>query len=131
MFPSRRQFLVAGVVGGLGLPRLLAAKPNAAKSCIFIYHYGGLSQLDSWDPKPHAPEELRGPYRPIPTTVPGFRVGELMPQLARRADKCAVLRSWSPPVPVPHLANRILPAGQAKPDLTAPSVGAIVSKLKP
>jgi hypothetical protein len=131
MFPSRRQLLVAGAVGGLGLPRLLAAKPTAAKSCIFIYQYGGLSQLDSWDPKPHAPEELRGPYKPIPTAVPGLRVGELMPQLACRADKYAVLRSMSHTVPIHDVANRMLLAGQSKPDLNAPSVGAIVSKLKP
>ena len=132
MFPSRRQLLLAGAVGGLRLPRLLAAKPKAAgKSCIFIYQYGGLSQLDSWDPKPNAPEELRGPYKPIPTAVPGFRVGELMPQLARRADRYAVVRSMSHTVPVHDIANRMLLAGQSKPELTAPSLGAIVSKLKP
>lgn len=132
MFPSRRQLLLAGAVGGLSLPRLLAApSPARTKSCIFIYQYGGLSQLDSWDPKPNAPEELRGPYRPIPTAVPGFRVGELMPQLARRADRYAVLRSMSHTVPIHDVANRMLLAGQSKPEMTAPSFGAIVSKLKP
>jgi hypothetical protein len=132
--PNRRQLLIAGAVGWLGLPELLragGATPRTAKSCIFIYQYGGLSQLDSWDPKPNAPEDLRGPYRPIATAVPGFRVGELMPQLARRADKYAVIRSMSHSVPIHDVANRMLLAGQSKPDLTATPVGAIVTKLKP
>src|SRR5262245_35094452 len=94
--PNRRQVLIAGAAGALALPNLLqasAGRGRTEKSCIFIYQYGGLSQLDSWDPKPNAPEDLRGPYRTIPTSVPGFRVGELMPHLARRADKYAVVRS--------------------------------------
>lgn len=132
--PTRRQLLVAGAVGTLGLPQLLrasGASPRAAKSCIFIYQYGGLSQLDSWDPKPNAPEDLRGPYKPIATSVPGFRVGELMPQLARRADKYAVIRSMSHTIPIHDVANRMLLAGQSKPELTATPVGAIITKLRP
>src|SRR5215470_17943672 len=92
---SRRQVLQAGAVAplGLALPQLLAADQAAPtrreKSCIFIFQYGGLSQLDSWDPKPHAPAERRGPYEPIATSVPGFHVSELMPQLAKLADRYA------------------------------------------
>jgi uncharacterized protein (DUF1501 family) len=132
--PSRRQLLTAGAVGWLGLPQLLRAEratPRAAKSCIFIYQYGGLSQLDSWDPKPNAPEELRGPYKPIATSVPGFQVGELMPQLAKRADKYAVIRSMSHGVPIHDVANRMLLAGQSKPEMNATPVGAMITKLKP
>jgi len=129
--PSRRQLLVTGAIGWLGLPDLLRAANPRDKSCIFIYQYGGLSQLDSWDPKPGAPEDLRGPYKPIPTTVPGFRVGELMPQLARRADKFAVIRSMSHTVPVHDVANRMLLAGQSKPEMSATPVGAMITKLKP
>jgi Protein of unknown function (DUF1501) len=130
--PSRRQLLVAGAVGWLGLPELLRATPRAAgKSCIFIYQYGGLSQLDSWDPKPSAPEDLRGPYKPISTSVPGFQVGELMPQLARRADKYAVIRSMSHRVPIHDVANRMLLAGQSKPEMNATPIGAMITKLKP
>src|SRR5262249_58185708 len=106
--PSRRQLLVAGAIGWLGLPGLLRAANRRDKSCIFIYQYGGLSQLDSWDPKPGAPEELRGPYKPIPTAVPGFRLRQFMPQLARRADKFAVIRSMSHAVPVHDVAHRML-----------------------
>jgi uncharacterized protein DUF1501 len=129
--PSRRQLLVAGAAGWLSLPGLLRASPRREKSCIFIYQYGGLSQLDSWDPKPNAPEDLRGPYKPIPTAVPGFRVGELMPQLARRADKFAVIRSMSHTQPVHDVANRMLLAGQSKPAMSATPVGAMITKLKP
>jgi len=133
--PSRRQVLVAGAAGALSLPALLKANSGTsrqAKSCIFIYQYGGLSQLDSWDPKPNAPEELRGPYKPIATTVPGFRVGELMPQLARRADKYAIIRSMTHQMPTHDIANRMLLAGQSKPpEMSATPVGAIITKLKP
>ncbi|MFO0844335.1 MAG: DUF1501 domain-containing protein [Gemmataceae bacterium] len=134
---TRRQVLQAGTVPllGLGLPGLLAneATRNSTqqRSCIFIFQYGGLSQLDSWDPKPNAPADVRGPYRPIATAVPGFRVGELMPRLARLADRYAVIRSMSHRVPIHDVANRMLLAGQSSPPANAPSFGAVVSKLRP
>jgi hypothetical protein len=118
----------------LSLTDVLAARAGAAtreQSCIFIFQYGGLSQLDSWDPKPEGPSEIRGPYRPIATSVPGFRVGELMPKLAGLAHRYAVVRSMSHTVPVHDVANRMLLAGQTKPEMNAPSFGAIVSKLRP
>lgn len=122
---------------GLTLPSLLAAreansgKAGRTKSCIFIFQYGGLSQLDSWDPKPDGPAEMRGPYRPLATTVPGFRVGELMPLLARQAHRYAVVRSLSHGVPVHDVANRMLLAGRSLPAMNAPSFGSIVSRLRP
>ena len=136
---SRRRVLQAGAIPllGLGLPRLLSAQPLASnpaaipKSCIFIFQYGGLSQLDSWDPKPHSAAEVRGPYQPIPTAVPGFQVGELMPRLATLADRYAVIRSMSHNVPVHDIANKMLLAGQSLPAADAPSFGAVVSKLRP
>lgn len=129
--PNRRQLLAAGIAGGVSLPSLLRANPVAAKSIVFIYQYGGLSQLDSWDPKPNAPAELRGPYKAIATRVPGYRVGELMPQLAARADKYAVVRSMKHSVPIHDVANRMLLAGQSKPEMSATPVGAVVTKLRP
>src|SRR5687768_11278622 len=82
---SRRQLLQIGGLSscastsfGLSLPELLAAESasgSAPKSCIFIHQNGGLSQLDSWDPKPDAPDEIRGPYKPIATATPGLQVG--------------------------------------------------------
>jgi uncharacterized protein (DUF1501 family) len=136
---TRRQVLQAGAVPllGLGLPDLLAAeearggRTARARSCIFVFQYGGLSQLDSWDPKPDGPSEVRGLYRAIPTAVPGFRVGELMPRLAGLADRYAVIRSLSHGVPVHDVANRMLLAGQSRPALNAPSLGAVLSRLRP
>lgn len=134
---SRRRLLEVGGVGALGLslPQLLradTAAPRASeKSCIFIYQYGGLSQLDSWDPKPSAPAEQRGPYKPIATKVPGLQVGELMPKLAALADKYCVIRSLSHKVPVHDVANKMLLAGNSLPPADAPSLGAIISRLKP
>jgi hypothetical protein len=90
-----------------------------------------LSQLDSWDPKPNGPAEIRGPYRPIATSVPGLQVGELMPRLARLAHRYAVIRSMSHNVPVHDVANRMLLAGQSSPAFNAPAFGAIVTKLRP
>src|SRR5947208_3350923 len=104
---TRRQLLQVGGVGmlGLGLPRLLhagaatgrsrgSARP-AEKSCIFIVQYGGASHHDSWDLKPDAPDDIRGPYRPIATNVPGIQVGELFPKLASMADRYAIIRSMT------------------------------------
>jgi uncharacterized protein (DUF1501 family) len=136
--PSRRELIHAGGLGALGLslPNLLRAEQSRAskrreKHCIFVYQYGGLSQLDSWDPKPNAPAELRGPYRPIATAVPGFQIGELMPRLARSADKFAVIRSMTHTVPVHDIANKMLLAGNRKPAADDPAFGSVVSKLRP
>lgn len=138
---SRRELVQAGSVGlvGLTLPTLLAAQNARAaagrssreKSCIFIYQYGGLSQLDSWDPKPRAPAEVRGPYQPIATATPGFQVGELMPRLARQSQRYAVIRSMSHAVPIHDVANRMLLAGRSLPPLDAPSLGSMVTRLRP
>src|SRR5262245_47503073 len=103
---DRRQLLQVGGIGllGLGLPELLQARAPLAspsgrrgpeKSCIFIVQYGGASHIDSWDLKPTAPAEVRGPYRPIATSVPGLQIGELLPRLARLADRYALIRSMT------------------------------------
>lgn len=133
---SRRRLLQAGALGTLGLtlPELLAAGTKAKsppKSCIVIYQYGGLSQLDSWDLKPDAPQEIRGPYKPIATATPGFQVGELMPRLATLSERYCVIRSMTHKVPVHDVANRMLLAGTATPEVDAPAFGSVVTKLRP
>jgi hypothetical protein len=139
---SRRQLLQIGGVGAgtslLKLDDLLAAEngspergTSGPRSCIFIFQYGGLSQLDSWDPKPLAPAEIRGPYRPIATRTPGFQVGELMPRLADLSDKYCVIRSMSHGVPVHNVANEMLLAGRRDPRIDSPSFGSMVTKLRP
>ncbi len=95
---TRRDLLQAGVAGGLG-PDLTACRLGRlredSQSCIFIHQYGGLSQLDSWDPKPGAPQEVRGPYKPIATATPGILISEIMPQLAQVSDDYAIIRSMT------------------------------------
>ncbi len=139
---SRRRLLQAGSVGALGLnlATLLQADQKSAfsgsfgsgaKSRIFIHQYGGLSQLDSWDMKPNAPHEIRGPYSPIPTATPGFQICELMPRLAQMSDRYAVIRSMTHTESIHDRANSMLLAGKAKPLSDDPSFGAIVTKLRP
>src|SRR5438067_1951249 len=97
---SRRDFLRIGALGmgGLALPQLLRAEAQAGikrshKAVIMIYLPGGPSHQDTFDLKPDAPSEFRGEFRPIDTNVSGIQICEHLPQLARRMDKCAILRS--------------------------------------
>src|SRR5437763_16534764 len=64
-----------------------------AKACILLWMTGGPPQHETWDPKPDAPAEIRGPFGTIATSIPGVRVGELMPNTARILDRLAVLRA--------------------------------------
>ena len=98
--PSRRDFLHAGSLAmlGLTLPRWHALKAaGAAKdrdvNCIMLFLVGGPSQIDTWDPKPQAPAEIRGPFRPIDTKVPGIQITEIFPRLARHTDRVSFVRS--------------------------------------
>ena len=98
---TRRSFLRVGGLGGLGLfysdwMRAASAQPPTkakAKSVILIFNCGGPSHIDLWDPKPDAADDIRGPLRTIPTNVPGIRVTEFLPRLAKQADKYAIVRS--------------------------------------
>src|SRR4051794_14115197 len=95
---GRREFLRVGgglAVAGFGSPGLASAAPGRAQSCILVYLLGGPPPLDMWDLKPDAPAEVRGPFRPIPTAVPGLRVCEHPPRLARLARSYALVRSVS------------------------------------
>jgi hypothetical protein len=95
----RRSFLQVGAssVLGLSLADWLRADggrtPGSAKSVVLLWLWGGPSQLDTFDPKPHAPIEFRGPFATIPTRVTGVRFCELFPKLAGLSDKFAVLRT--------------------------------------
>tara|TARA_B100000676_G_C18091901_1_gene860790 strand:- start:863 stop:2218 length:1356 start_codon:yes stop_codon:yes gene_type:complete len=102
---SRRDALTVGATGlfgGLSLPGLLNLQANAAntvspkaKSCIFIMLEGGPSHIDMWDLKPDAPAEIRGPFHPISTNVPGTQIGNIMPYCSKIADKYTIMRSHS------------------------------------
>jgi len=141
---SRRRLLHLGGIGFLGLPQLLQASAGAAgrakpgrspseKSCIFIFLNGGLSHIDSFDPKPHALDGIRGPYEPIATAVPGLQVTELLPRLAKLADRYCLIRSmFNPAVSDGHLlSTRAFLTGQAKALANTPLLGSVVAKLRP
>jgi hypothetical protein len=87
---------------GFGLPQLLQAAETSkhthgarATSCILFFLEGGQSQLDTFDPKPNAPEQIRGEFRPIATSIAGLHFSEHLPRLARLAHKFALIRSMS------------------------------------
>lgn len=82
-------------------PAAAHAKPRkaAAKNVLVIFEQGGLSQIDTWDPKPDAVAEHRSPFRPVATNVPGMRFTELLSKTARIADKLTVVRCMNQPVP--------------------------------
>ena len=91
---TRRDFLHAGAISALGLTLAdyYAAKANGQAAdrdvnCIMLFLVGGPSQIDTWDPKPSAPAEVRGPFQPTATNVPGMHISEIFPHMARHADK--------------------------------------------
>ncbi len=141
---SRRQLLQAGGIGALtmALPGMVAARVNAnqpprgsaaEKSCIFVLLCGGPSHLDTWDLKPNAPADIRGPYRPIATAVPGMRISELHTRLAPLTQHFALIRSMTH---VGNISNHFdamhhLLSGQAGAPADAPYLGAILSRVRP
>ena len=124
---SRREVLRAGTLSlfGLNLPELLQAREQAAqqlaarkraKACILLFMWGGPAHQDTWDPKPDAPAEFRGEFSSIQTAVPGVRVGEHLPRMAKLADKIALVRSMTH-TDVDHLtATHFLLTGRGVPN---------------
>jgi uncharacterized protein (DUF1501 family) len=140
---SRRWFLQTGLAGlaGLSLPELLrcqaAGKGADRKAVILIWLSGGPSHLDTWDPKPDAPAEVRGPFRSIPTRVPGVRVSEHLPLQARIMDRLALIRSVdcrssTDHFPAPMQAgNPFAQRSKIDPHIgTHPSMGAVAAKFR-
>src|SRR5438034_10096417 len=103
----RRALLQAGCLAGTGLflPDLLRAPATAApkgtfgraKSVILLYLHGGHAQQETWDPKPDGPSPARGEFGAIATSVPGVRIGELLPRSAQLMHRLTVIRSLSHP----------------------------------
>lgn len=140
---NRRDFLRIGGLGlcGVGMLDVLRAyaTPTAsakAKHMIVCWMGGGPPHLDMFDMKPDAPEEYRGQFKPIQTNVTGLQIGELMPQLAQRADKYTVIRSVTTEnKPGDHAraplywltGNPRLPTGTDE----YPMYGSVVAKLRP
>src|SRR4029078_10123060 len=93
----------------------------------------GPNHLDTWDLKPAAPAEIRGPYRPIATAVPGMRISELHTRMAKLTNKSALTRSMTPPGKISThfdaMHNSL--AGQAGAPQGAPYIGSILAKVRP
>jgi uncharacterized protein (DUF1501 family) len=147
--PTRRDVLQIGSLGALGVslhgwPTATAsanshAGRGRARACILVYLFGGPSQIDIFDLKPDAPAHFRGEFRPIATNVPGIRICEHLPILARRADKYCLIRSMQHEHPRHGWGLYYMLTGHRhnRPDLDAPptpddfpGIGALVNKLK-
>ena len=160
---SRREFLRVGGAGVLGISladvlRLQARADSApdsakkkngwgkAKSVILVFLQGGPSHIDIWDPKPDAPSNIRGEFKPIRTNVPGIWLSEVMPLLAKQIDKATLIRSvsYTPAGLFNHTAaiyqmmtgytpDRVSPSGQLEPPSPNdfPHAGSQIARLKP
>jgi hypothetical protein len=149
---TRRHSIQAGAVGilGLGMNHLTAlqaagsagqAATGTAKSVIFIFLSGGLTQHDSFDMKPAAPADIRGEFKPIATSTPGLQICEHLPGLAKRSDKWSVVRSLGTPYNGHSEGHMVLLSGRtplplgfngSKPqDTDWPSIASIVGDVMP
>jgi hypothetical protein len=152
---TRRDVLHVGGLGllGLSLPQFQRGRAEAAsvhppaagagraRSCILLFLMGGPPQHSTWDPKPDAPAEVRGEFRPIATNVPGLQICELMPRLARRADRLCVLRAVSTGDNAHSSSGYYMLTGQPHQPLNVenanpgapnnwPTLGAVVQRLR-
>jgi uncharacterized protein (DUF1501 family) len=137
---SRREALGRGLVGtaalllgeGFRLRASAATRPATAKSVIQIWMWGGPAHLDTFDPKPAAGYDYCGPLaKPIPTNVPGIVIGELLPLLAKQADKYSIIRSMTHGVNAHETASYMVQTGRKPGErLVYPCVGAVVSRFK-
>lgn len=134
----RRDWLRAGILGatGLGLADLLREEAKGVedrvgsrmRSAIFIDLAGGPSHLDSFDPKPEAPAEIRGKFQTIESNVPGIRLSEHLPKLAQCADRYAILRGVSHTLAAHQLGSEYINTGNRPlASLEYPGYGAVVS----
>jgi uncharacterized protein (DUF1501 family) len=140
MAMTRRAAIRSGLLGGAGLwfadllgSGLRAAAPSVrAKSVIQIWMWGGPSHIDTFDPKPDAGYDYCGPLsKAIPTNVDGMMVGELLPLLAKQADKFSIIRSMTHGINAHETASYAVQTGRTPGDrLVYPGAGAVVSLLK-
>ncbi len=137
----RRDFLHAGALStfGLGLTQFMGLKALGAvdtkksdTNCILMMLVGGPSQLDTFDMKPNAPIEIRGPYKPIKTNVPGIEISENFPRIAKHADKFSLVRSMYHTAAAVHdTGHQMMQTGRLfQGGVEHPSFGCVLSKLK-
>jgi uncharacterized protein (DUF1501 family) len=131
---TRRDFLRVGGLGVLGVSLAdgaAAAGASGDRAVILLLLVGGPSQHETWDPKPEAPAEVRGPFGTIATRVPGVRVCEHLPRLARRMDRLAVVRSLHhDEAPIHETGHQLIQTGRlARDGDEPPHVGAVAARL--
>jgi Protein of unknown function (DUF1501) len=136
---TRRDFLRVGGVGlgalGCGLSKVddfaeIASSPE--RSVILLLLVGGPSQLETWDPKPDAPAEVRGPFRSIATRCPGVRICEHLPRMAARMDRLALVRSmYHESAPIHETGYQLLQTGRlCRAGEQHPHIGSVVARLE-
>lgn len=139
---SRRRMMQFAGTAALGLPGTVAArmsapgstaKPKHEKSCIFVLLCGGPSHLDMWDMKPEAPAEIRGPYKPAATAVPGMRINELHTHLPKLTNDLCLIRSMTHPGNISNHFDAMhnCLSGQSDAPADSPYLGSILSKVRP
>ena len=136
----RRDFLHAGSLSALGLSlnSLFGLKAQGAVdgkqdvNCIMLMLVGGPSQLDTWDMKPNAPAEIRGPYKPIKTNVSGIEISENFPRMAKHADKYSIVRSMYHTAAAVHdSGHQMMQTGRIfQGGIEHPHIGCVLGKLK-
>lgn len=134
---SRRHLLQVGTLAGLGLslPTLLQARRASAggpqakgTNCILIWTQGGTSHHDTFDPKPHAPANVRGEFGVIPTATPGVYFSEIVPRMAREQKRFALLRGWNPQNGSHGVADQMVMSGRkVNPAVAYPCYGSVAS----
>jgi uncharacterized protein (DUF1501 family) len=136
---TRRDFLRVGslTAGAVGLTLadlngLYAADKSNDVNCILLFLVGAPSQLDTWDPKPDAPDTVRGPFKPIKTNVPGVEIGEHFPMMAKVADRYAILRSvHHKAAPIHETGHQMMQTGYLfRGGQEYPHYGSVISHLR-
>lgn len=137
---TRRDFVQVGTLGAMGLTVAEYQRLEAQGAVdgpgdvngIMIFNLGAPSQLDTWDMKPAAPAEIRGPFQPIATSAPGVTISEMFPGMARHADKIAFLRSvYHTAAAVHDTGHQMMQTGRLfSGGLESPHVGSVLGFLK-
>lgn len=146
--PSRRDLIRLGTLApfGLGLTDWLASRARAdgprghgpgpaiaprATACVLVWLAGGASHIDTLDPKPNAPADVKGEFQPIATALPDVKISEVYPNLARMLDRAVVLRGLtSPEADHDRAAHHWLTSYRPSPALVYPGYGSVVSRVR-